>query len=354
MIPYSTSNITPEDISAVTDVLHVNYLTRGNVTREFEDACQNVTGKKHNIFVSNGTMGLFVALACIEPSSDRIITTPLTFCAVANAAYWNGMHVRFCDVDPETLCPEFPALTDDDKHIIPVGLDYAGYPSLQFDPGYPNILDACHSFGGRLENGDPSCKYATVAVYSFHPAKQITSGEGGLVSTDSDRIAEGVRGLRDNGRSNGLFCTPGMNLHGDEMSAALALSQLKRLPDNLSRRRSLAHRYFSAFHPDLRLILPIDHPGHAYHLFPVQFSNAVTESVEILQKDLLEMGVGTQRHYRPLNTMPFFRARNNPSMPIAEHAYERMLSIPMYYGLTDAQQDHVIESINRTLDKYSK
>ena len=349
VIPYSRQTITAEDESAISSVLQSDYITRGPVTRKLEDALCQLTQKKHCVVVSNGTLALWAAFRAMH--GDKIVTSTLTFGGVASAALLLGMDVFFSDVDFETLCAEFE-MSLYAEELIYVPMDYGGYPSLRHKLSFPTVLDACHSIGATID-GVSNTVFADIAVGSGHAIKQITGAELGWLVTDSDEYAASLREIRDVGRRDGKFYSVSLNLHTSEVSAGLYLSQLNRLPGNLNRRREIAHGYYSAFGQDLRLILPVDDPGHAWHLFVLRISDVVNCSTDQFRSDLLELGVGTQKHYYPIHLQPLFASRNE-SFPIAEHAYERMISIPMYHGLTDQQQEKVIEAISIVLDRYSK
>jgi perosamine synthetase len=348
VIPYSRQHITPDDEAAVLKVLRSDYITRGPVTRELEDALCELTGKKHAVVVSNGTVALWAAFEAI--SEHRIITPVLTFAGVAVAAMLAGVSVDFADVYEETLCTHYWPASNNVTAFAP--MDYGGYPSLRHKLGRTTILDACHSIGATI-NGESNTKHADIAVGSGHAVKQISGSELGWLVTDSDEYAARLRRSRDIGRENGQFVSHSLNLHTSEINAALYYSQLKRLPQNLERRREIASRYYATLGQDFRLILPVDDPGHAWHLYVIRLSEWVNCSSDQFQADLRELGIGTQKHYLPIHRQPIFYHRAE-SYPIAEHAYDRMLSIPMYYGLTDEEQDKVIESINIVLDRYSK
>jgi dTDP-4-amino-4,6-dideoxygalactose transaminase len=352
MIGYSRQHITEDDIAAVTAVLRSDYITRGPVTRQLEDAFCEFTGKKYCVVVSNGTVALYMAVRQ-DPGSPYLMTSPLTFSAIANAALLNGCDVSFCDVDPDTLSADWKPESVFETEWLYAPMDYAGYPSLDKKHECFTILDACHGVGNTLASGESGTKYADIAVGSGHAVKQLTGSELGWLLTDDESIYERLKTLRDNGRKDAKHVTASLGFHTSEPNAALALSQLKRLPANIARRRELASKYYSSLGDDFRLILPPYHPGHSWHLYVVQLSEVVNCSRDEFRGDLAELGVGSQVHYPLLYRHPIF-AGTTASCPVAEHAYERMLSIPMYYGLTDEQQEHVIESINRVLDKYSK
>ena len=352
VIPYSRQSINEDDIAAVTSVLRSDYITRGPVTRQLEEALCQLTGKKYCVVVSNGTVALYMAVRQTL-GLPQLMTSPLTFSAIANAALLNGCDVSFCDVDPDTLCADWKPESVFETEIIYAPMDYSGYPSLDKKHECFTILDACHGIGNTLASGESGTKYADIAVGSGHAIKQLTGSELGWLLTDDEAIYNFLRTLRDNGRKDAKHVTASLGFHTSELNTALALSQLKRLSANIARRRELADKYYYSFGADFRLILPAYHPGHSWHLYVLQLSEVLTCSRDEFREELKDLGVGSQVHYPLLYRQPIFQ-RSTPSCPVAEHAYERMLSIPMYYGLTDEQQDHVIESINRTLDKYSK
>ena len=355
-IPYATSKIEPEDRAAVLEVLDRNYLTRGKAMREFEEKLCEISGKKYAVALSNATVALW-AVSRIYNLAE-VWSSTLTFSAIANAAGLNNLYLRLVDVDEDTLCGEMSKAWNGTDDALYVPMDYAGYPSLDtpipHHGGPKTLLDAAHSFGATLVDGKSNTYYADAAVYSFHPAKILTTGEGGAVVTDDERLADELRMLRNNGFKYGTHKIGGLglNLHLDEMSCALGLSQAKRLPQLLERRREIAGFYYKHMGDDHRLILPAWHPGHSWHLWVTRLSESVKCTVEKFQSDLQELGVGTQRHYEPLS-MKHDLGCPTGSFPIAEQAYSRMISIPMYVGLNDNDLTYVCQSISRTLDKYT-
>lgn len=354
MIKYSTQFVTEDDVKAVSDVLRSEFVTRGPVTKELEARLSEVCEKKYCVSCANGTLALWMA---IEALGDMNVHTPtLTYSAVANAADLSGWVplLHLYDVDVDTLCAEFPSGLDGTV----VGMDYAGYPSLSKPLSiYAGrvVLDGAHSLGAKLDDGSASGKYADVVTLSFHPLKQLCAGEGGSVLTDDEGIYKELLRLRNNGiDETGMRVSVGLNCHMDEMSAALALSQLKRLHQSIERRHEIATYYYQAWQDDVRVILPTWANGHAFHLYPIRLSDAVNCDTTTFRKELLELGVGTQTHYYPLHLQPVMEHLKLKGLyPIAEHAYERLISIPMYYGLKDSEIGTVIESINKTLEKYS-
>src|SRR3990167_9781959 len=234
IIPYSRQHITDEDVAAVSEVMRKDYITRGPKTRELEVALCELTQKKHCVVVSNGTMALWAALRAM--GGDKIVTSTLTFFGIATAATLNGLWVNLVDVDDETLCADWTP-SPYAEEIIFCPMDYAGYPSLRSKVPFPILLDACHSIGATLPSGESNTKYADIAVGSGHAVKQITGAELGFLVTDEDYYDEILREIRDTGRRYGQFHTHSLNLHISELNSALYLSQLKRITQNLTRRR---------------------------------------------------------------------------------------------------------------------
>lgn len=355
VIPYSTSWISPEDKQAVLRVLDSNWLTRGKLTKELEAKLCQITCKKHAVMVNNGTTALWAAIEAVQ---TLVVNTPvLTFSAVANAADMAHADLEFRDVDVDTLCVDWSQFSGIDGTIV--AMDYAGYPSLRSKPKHHVgrvILDAAHSIGASI-NGESNTQYADIATFSFHPTKTVTSAEGGALVMDDDDLYRRVILLRNNGidPETGLRVTIGMNLHCDELSCALLLSQLERLESNLIYKRGIAAAYGNRWKDDIRVILPVHDPGHAYHLYPIRLSPAVNCTVEEFRVKLLAYGVASQRHYRGIHQMPIYKhLKLEGCYPIAEHAYDRLVSIPMYAGLTVEQVRIVMNAVDWSLDAYSR
>ncbi len=355
VIPYATSFISPEDRQAVMRVLDSNWLTRGKLTKELEAKLCELTDKKHALVVTNGTMALWAAVEATQ--TIQVYSPTLTFSAVANAANLSSYvpALDLFDVEEDTLCTDWSKHSGLDGTIV--AMDYGGYPSLRSTvPHHVGkvILDAAHSLGATI-NGESNTKYADIATFSFHPAKLATGGEGGAIVTDDDDLYNELVLLRNNGinPATGLRTTTGFQLHMNEMSVALLMSQLTRLQQSLERRRGIAKTYMGRWRNDLRVILPVYDEGHSFHLFAIRLSTAVKCDVEEFRAKLLTYGVGSQRHYRPIHQMPIYGNSLDGCYPIADHAYERLVSIPMYYGLDDNQVRIVMNAVDWTLDAYS-
>lgn len=355
-LPYATSFISDDDKRAVMRVLDRNYLTRGVEMLALEDRLCQISGKKYAVAMSNATVALWAVVKAI--GLQEVWSSTLTYSAIENAATLNYADLHLVDVDVDTLCGKMPTAWNGIDDAIYVPMDYAGYPSL--DKPIPHtggpftLLDASHSIGATLSSGYSNTSYADAAVFSLHAVKVATGAEGGAVVTDDEGLVRQLRSLRNNGfeykthrRVGG-----GLNLHMDELSCALALSQLGRLDKLLAERHRIAARYYEHWKDDMRVILPAYHPGHSFHLFAIRLSEIVDIEIEMFRAELEKLGVGTQRHYKCLHqiTGTNYEAGN---FPVAEHAYERMMSIPMYVGLTDDDIDLVITSIDRLMDKYT-
>lgn len=355
MIPYSTSFIGEDDIAAVEKVLRSNWLTRGEYQRRFEEAMCELTGKKYALAVSNGSVALWMALSTCNEMETYSPT--LTYSAVANASeLHNGQIPTLFDVDEDTCCTDWSKHAGLDGAVV--AMDYAGYPGLRNVPPHfvgKVILDAAHSLGATIK-GESNTKLADIATFSYHPAKLVCAGEGGAIVTDNEYLHDTMWALRNNGiDKNGLKVSIGTNGHMDEMSCALALSQLKRLKQSIQRRHEIAQMYYKAWDGDNRIILPVYDEGHAFHLFVIRVSESVSADIETIRGEMKDIGVATQRHYRPLHLQPVYQHWNFQGLyPIAEHIYERAISIPMYYGLKDYEIKTVITAVERSLDRHAK
>ncbi len=376
IIPYGRQYISEEDINEVVNVLKSDWLTQGPKIAEFEKAFANYIGSKYAVAVSNGTAALHLsALALNINSGDKVITTPITFAASANCVLYCGGEVVFADIDPETYLLDIKKvreLLDSSpkgtyKGIIPV--DFAGRPvnleafrklADEFDCWI--IEDACHAPGGyfidskgirhNCGNGD----FADLAIFSFHPVKHIAAGEGGMITTNNEILYHKLRNLRTHGIqqnpelrqfNHGLWYYEmqelGFNYRLTDIQAALGKSQLKRANSGLEKRREIAAIYDKNFSDKSYIIKQTGViPGHAYHLYVVEFKNRKS-----LYKYLREKNVFAQVHYIPTHLMPYYRkfGWKEGDMPNAEKYYKHCLSLPIYPTLTDEEQNYVIEKI---------
>lgn len=340
VIPYGHQCVEADDVQAVTNVLLSDFLTQGPAVREFEDRFSEYVGSRFSVAVNNGTSALLAACHAVGfysvPRDDEFdygLTTPLTFAATANAIEMAGGSAIFQDIDETwNMAPALGSLPYRTPVVIPV--DFAGRP-CDIDAIRANangaviIEDACHALGA-IYKGRHVGATADMTCYSFHPVKAITTGEGGMVTTNNETYYERLKQFRDHGRVNGLVEEPGLNLRMSDIQAALGISQLKKLPRFLDRRREIALRYCEAFN------VPFVE-GHAYHLFVMLF-----EDRDQVKARLLEKGIATQVHYQSLTRHPFYKGQ---SCPKAEYFGDHCLSLPIYPLLTDQEVKYVIAEV---------
>ena len=390
MIPYGKQNITEEDIQAVVKALKGDFLTQGPTILEFEKAFANYIGCQYAVAVSNGTAALHLsALALDVKEGDKVITTPITFAASANCIRYCGGEVVFSDIDSETylldidkveaLLKASPKGTY--KGIVPV--DFAGravnleaFRKLADEYGLWILEDSCHSPGGFFvdSNGEQqNCgngNFAELAIFSFHPVKHIATGEGGMITTNDEKLYKKLLELRTHGitRDTSIFKNSvefavgqvvdeainypgwymemqhlGYNYRFTDFQAALGISQLSRANIGINRRRTIAQKYADAFANQSFIKGQSGFvEGHAYHLYVIEVENRVG-----LYNYLREQKIFAQIHYIPCHLMPYYRELgwDEGDNPNAENYYKHCISLPMYPTLTDDEQDFVIQSI---------
>jgi UDP-4-amino-4,6-dideoxy-N-acetyl-beta-L-altrosamine transaminase len=376
-IPYGRQNITTSDIAVVTAALQADYLTQGPTVAEFEKQFAAYIGAKYAVAVSNGTAALHLCtLALSVQPGQRVITTPLTFSASANCVRYCGGEVHFADIDPATglidlakvralleAHPQgyFTGLIPVDFAGLAVNLEQARQLADEF--GLWIIEDACHAPGGffmdsrgreqRCGNG----QFADLAIFSFHPVKHIATGEGGMITTNSEALFHHLLRLRTHGITRdpqdlqrepdgGWYMEMqelGYNYRLPDFNCALGLSQLARADEGLARRRQLAAQYDAAFAqvPGLTVLAP-GAPGHAYHLYVIQ-----VEDRRGLYDFLKNKQIFAQVHYIPVHRMPYYERMGwrAGDFPLAETYYAHCLSIPMFPTLTDEEQDYVVACV---------
>lgn len=384
MIPYSRQNINDEDINAVINVLKSDWLTQGPVIKQFEYAVAEYCGAKYAVAVSNGTAALHIACLAAGLGKDALLlTSPNTFIASANCALYCGAKPDFVDIDPLTYNMSIDAMEAKlskakkngylPKIVIPV--HFAGQ-SCEMDRIYhlskkykfTVIEDACHAIGGSYKGTKiGSCKFSDMTVFSFHPVKIITTGEGGMVLTNNKDFYQRLTRLKTHGitkdfksmekESEGHWYYQqielGMNYRITDIQAALGLSQLRRIDKFVSRRRELAQRYNELL-SDFPLILPWQHKDtfSAFHLYIVRLRlDKIKKSRREVFEELRQKGIGVNVHYIPVHTQPFYQKLGFKwgDFPHAENYYKEAISIPIYYGLTNENQDFVISTLRNVL-----
>ncbi|MDP2685132.1 MAG: UDP-4-amino-4,6-dideoxy-N-acetyl-beta-L-altrosamine transaminase [bacterium] len=383
IISYGKQWIFDEDFHSIEEVLKSPFLTTGPKAHEFENALCELTGAKHAVVCSNGTAALHLACLALGISEGDIgLTSPNTFLSSANCVEFCGGSVDFIDIDPETLCLS-PELLDEycqnnkaPKVVIPV--DFGGTPanlpkikSIADKYGFFIIEDAAHSIGSSytyegVEYQCGSCAHTDLAIFSFHPVKTITTGEGGAVLTNNAELAKKVRSLCSHGMVRNLDINEskdgpwyyemekiGYNYRLTDFQSALGNAQLKHLGDFKKRRIEIANRYSQAFNNIKSInnpILPEDN-SICPHLYVIQFSEGSKKRHEVY-KALRESNIFCQIHYIPVYWQPYYEKKygyKKGKCPNAESYYERCLSIPLYPSLSNEDVDFVIEKIMNQL-----
>lgn len=376
MIPYARQEVLPEDIDAVTKVLNAEFLTQGPVIPAFENAVKTYCGAKYAVAVTNATAALHIACKALGLKQGGLLwTTPITFVASANCGLYCGADVDFVDIDPITWNIDTSALAHKLEraahegrlpdivvavHFTGQSCDMEAINSLSNQYGFKIIEDASHAIGGRYKNSIiGSCTYSDVTVFSFHPVKIITTGEGGMALTNDPDIAAKLHLLRSHGvtrdpklmrRDDGGWYYEqvglGYNYRITDIQAALGLSQMKRLDAYVEKRQQLFTRYTASL-AALPLHLPHIAPYtiSAIHLYPVIIDNSRTKRTRReVYEAMQSAGIRVNVHYIPIHTQPYYMDRfgfKAGDFPYAERYYAGCLSLPMYAALTFEQQDTV-------------
>jgi len=384
-IPYGRQDISQEDIDKVVEVLRSDFLTQGPVVPEFESAVAEYCGAKYAVAVNSGTSALHIAcLALGIGSGDIVWTSPITFVASSNCALYCGASVDFVDIDPKTYNMSAECLAEKlskakktntlPKVVIPVHMsgqscDMAAIYKLSQEYGFEIIEDASHALGGRYKD-EPigNGRYSAMSVFSFHPVKIITSGEGGMVVTNNDKLLKQLRIYRSHGitsdSENMHLRVPeqiwnyqqialGFNYRMNDIQAALGLNQLKRLNEFVAKRQSIARRYDQLL-INLPIVTPWQHQDSysSYHLYLIQLELEDKNAHRQFYNALREDGVLVNLHYIPVYRQPYYEQLGFKEgyCPEAERYYSRVISIPIYPTLLEQQQDQVVESIQKFLN----
>jgi UDP-4-amino-4,6-dideoxy-N-acetyl-beta-L-altrosamine transaminase len=381
LLPYGRHSIDDDDVNAVVEVLRSDWLTTGPRVEQFERAVADYVGARFAVAVSSGTAALHAAaFAAGLGAGDEVITTPLTFVASANCALYVGATPVFADVhdvtltiDPRRIAERINART---RAIIAV--DFTGQPA-DFDEilelasrhGLVVIADAAHSLGATYR-GRRVGTLADMTVFSTHPVKHITTGEGGLVTTDDEALATRLRRFRNHGITSDArarheagawfyeMVDLGFNYRLTDVQCALGLSQLPKLDGWLARRRAIAARYTRALAevPALRVPVVPDDRVSAWHLYVVRVQReGLREGVgrDAVFRALRAENIGVNVHYIPVTLHPFYKALGHRpgECPVAEGAYEELISLPIFPGMTDADADDVISAVHKVVQAYA-
>jgi dTDP-4-amino-4,6-dideoxygalactose transaminase len=376
-LPYAHQVISDEDVAAVSDALRSDWLTTGPRVPAFEALLAEATGARHAVAFSSGTAALHgAAVAAGLGPGDEAVTTPMTFVATANAVVYAGATPRFADVTADDLLisPDGVQRAIGPATRAILAVDYAGHPAdyealrrvASDAAGGPLIViaDAAHSLGAT-RGGRPVGTLADMTVLSLHPAKIMTTGEGGAVLTDRDDLAERLRRFRNHGISTELSARRdwtyamvelGYNYRLTDIAAALGSSQIRRLDEFLTRRRALAARYMErlADHPVLDLPAVADDAEPAWHfLFARLRLDRLSVDRATVFRALRAENIGVNVHYIPIHTHPYYRDRfPGVSMPVAQAAYERLLTLPLHAGMSDADLEDVVTALNKIAEVY--
>lgn len=383
-IPYGRQDITQEDLDAVVAVLKSDFLTQGPLVPKFEAQVAQYCGATEAVAVNSATSALHIAcLALGLGPGDWLWTTPITFVASANCALYCGAKVDFVDIDPLTCNISIDALADKlaqaerdgriPKVVVPVHLcgqscDMAAIDRLAKQYGFRVIEDASHAIGGRYK-GRPvgSCEFSDITIFSFHPVKIITTGEGGMALTNDPELGHRMRLLR----SHGITRDPeqmthaadgpwyyqqielGFNYRLTEIQAALGISQLQRVDAYVARRHEIARYYEERLEVlPVTLTSQISEAYSGLHLYVVRLDLGKTNKDHLsIFKDMQCADIGVNLHYIPVHLQPYYKALgfNRGDFPVAEDYYARAISLPMFPKLTAENLDHVVVTLERAL-----
>lgn len=372
VLGYGSQSITDSEKEAVVEALEGDYITRGPTVDRFEEATEQFLDVEHAVATTSGTTALHLAGAAAGfEAGDEVITTPLTFASTAHAAVYNDATPVFADIDPErrALDPEAvrQQVTDDTEGLIP--MHYGGHPadiegllSVADEYDLTVIWDACHAFGGTWQD-EALGTQRDMAIFSFHPVKNITTGEGGMVVTDDDQLAERLRRLRSfdmNYDPAGHESEPwyqvtegvGYNYNVTDMQAALGLAQLQRIETLKRRRDEIIERYDAAFAGISGLRTPPD-PEDAdpmYHLYAVEIREPFGCDREEFVNAMHAENLGVQVHYVPLHYHPFFQEEygyERGAFPETERVYEGLVSLPLHPEMDDGDIEDVVDAVRR-------
>ncbi len=384
MIPYGKQCISQEDIDCVVEVLKSDFLTQGTQVPMFESAISKYCQSEYAVAVNSATSGLHIAcLALGLEEGDWLWTSPITFVASANCGLFCGANVDFVDIDPESYNISLGALENKlvtakkrgtlpkvlvVVHMCGQSIEMAAISKLAKKYKFSVIEDASHAIGGRYENFSiGSCKYSDITVFSFHPVKIITTGEGGVVTTNNSVFHDKMSLLRSHGVTrdeNQMTCAShghwyyqqvmlGFNYRMTDIQAALGISQLSRVDEFVSRRHVLASRYSELLEGlPLRTPMRIPNSYSSFHLYVVRLNlPEMKKSRDEIFAALRGLGVGVNVHYIPVHLQPYYSnlGFGVGNFPEAESYYRECVSLPLYFEMTYAQQDYVVESLRKVL-----
>ena len=384
MIPYAKQSITEQDIDAVVQVLRSDFITQGPIVSQFEKAVADYCSAQYSIAVSNGTAALHLACLALGVSSGDIVwTSPNTFVASANCALYCGAVVDFVDIDSITYNMSLEALKkklqdaqqNDCLPKVLIAVHFAGQScemkeikALSEQYGFMIIEDAAHALGGDyLGQKIGSCLYSHITSVSFHPAKMVTTGEGGMLLTNESELAYSIEQLRSHGitkntenmthESYGDWyyqqLNLGFNYRITDLQAALGLSQLQRLNEFVNKRRQLVQSYNTQL-AGLSITIPWQHPDSqsCWHLYVIRLKlKKITKNRKEVFDQLRQSGIGVHVHYIPVHTQPYYQQLgfNRGDFPESETYYEEALTLPLYVDLTETDINFITQKLRDIL-----
>ena len=376
MLPYGEHTIDDQDVAKVVEALRSKRITTGPMIAEFERALADYSGAKHAVAFSSGTAALHAAAYAAELGpGDEVVTTPLTFVATANCALYQGATPVFADILPSTLNID-PAdierrITPNTKALLPV--DFGGQPAdlgpIMALAGRHDLVvieDACHALGAEYK-GRKWGSTSHMTVFSFHPVKHITTGEGGMVLTNESMLAERMRTFRHHGMVYPDQRAPwhyqihdlGFNYRITDIQCALGLSQFRKLDQFVSRRDTLAQRYHEYLERSPYVTLPASDEAtvHAWHIYVVMLNlDNLTVDRDRIMEALCAENVGVQLHYPLVHLQPYYRRElgYSPGLcPVAESIFPRLMTLPLFPSMSEADQDDVLHALNKVFGRYS-
>ncbi len=380
-IGYGKHWIDENDILAVIEVLKGDFLTQGPKTLEFEKEICQYTGAKYCVVVSNGTAALHLAVAALTiPAGKEGITSPNTFLSSSNSLIYNNLIPKFADIDPDTYCI---CVSEIEKQInkktaVIIPVHFAGQPcemkrikTIADKTGLYVIEDAAHAIGAKYEDGTNvgNCKYSDLTIFSFHPVKTITTGEGGAITTNNKDLYEKLLELRSHGitksadklkyynqpKNTGQWYyemqSLGYNYRLTDLQAALGIIQLKKLDSFVQIRRKIVNQYNKAFKGVEWLTIPYERQevNSAFHLYVLLIDYVrICKTRQQVIEELRKKNIGTQVHYIPVHTQPYYKDNfgyNCGDYPNAEKYYKKALSIPLFPRMSSEEVDYIVENI---------
>lgn len=377
-LPYGRQCLDDADIRAAAEIMRTDWITQGPKIAEFEKRMADYCEAKYAVAVTNGTAALQAACAVAGVSyEDEVITTPITFVATANVVVHLGGKPVFADINGDTLNIDpgeiQKKLTSRTKVLLPV--DFTGYPAalaeiqdLARERKLTVIEDACHALGAEYR-GKRIGSLSDMTVFSFHPVKHITTGEGGMVLTDNEGFYENLKTMRHHGITKTHpdqgpwyyeITQPGYNYRITDFQCALGLSQMNKLDHFIRRRREIAARYNEAFYQMEEIITPPqgNDAKPVHHIYVIQLR---TEMLSVGRKEIFEAlrceNIGVNVHYVPVHLHPFYQRQygyRKGDYPVSEKYYDRAITLPVFPGMTGKDAEDVIKAVKKVVRRYRR